>query len=152
MARRVSALIVVLAVAVGCSSGSSSGNATQSSATTFCSTFISHYTALSGRGVREGDLQSAFEEIGPVLSDLERQAPAEVRTDVDRLTADLRSYADVMRKYGYNYERIQREATPEEQAKLGGDPASVTSINNIQRFIRDKCSDASLPPEFSDFS
>jgi len=116
---------------------------------------VTHYAQLSGRGIA-GDassLQSAFGELGPVLDELQRAAPTDIKTDVDRFVVFLRDYTDVLSKYGFDYSRVESEGTPDEKAKLnGGDPTQISSINNIQHFVRDHCTNVTLPSDFSDFS
>jgi hypothetical protein len=157
------ALCVLLVVITACSSsggGAASGGGAPSSSqpsttSQFCSTFVTNYAALSGRGVGSdaANLRSAFGSIGSVLGDLERLAPTEIKADVDRLTAFLRDYATVLNKYGFDFGRLEQEATADEKAKLDrGDPAEIKSINTIQQFVRSNCTNVTLPSDFSDFS
>lgn len=150
------AMAVVVLGLVGCSGESSNGQnsdhgrpATSGGSgitSTFCSTFGDHAVEITGVGVGldPADQEQAFTDVAPVLDELDAQAPPEIAASVQAVTAYLRTYAGILRKYGWDLDLALAEASDAEQSTMqGGGP--ISDYDAMIAYLRRACPDVTIP-------
>ena len=111
----------------------------------FCTTFGAHVVEFTGIGVREGpELKASFERLIPSLDELDSRAPAQITGDLRKTTAYLRTYNDILKRYGYSITRLFAEGTKEENsALLDGGPD--VSYGNVLDYVKANCPNVTVP-------